>query len=387
MQASTSPGNKRLLDQLVLFSRQLHDAGVAVNSSNLIDLCNCIPLIDISKKLDFYASARSTLISNQQDIPIFDQIFTQFWSVLDEPESSEEDDDSPKDIDSEEQEEKELIENSPQETNSEDQEQPQPEKMELSYSPDELLMKKDFETMSKEEIEQARRLIAELVSILANYQSRRRINSRKGSEFNLRKMLRQNALYGQDGIDIMFRKRSIKKTKLLLLCDVSGSMERYSRFLIQFIYAMRQQLASLDVAVFSTSMTIITEHLRKKNIEESLQQVSENVHDWAGGTKIGESLRGFNEKFSRDMRNSHTVVIILSDGWDRGDPDLMKEEMAQLHRQVHKLLWLNPLLGNDNYQPLCKGMQTALPYIDHFLPAHNLASFADLLKHLRTVWN
>ena len=378
-------GNKKLLNQLILFSRQLHDAGIAVNSSNLIDLCNCIPLIDISKKSDFYASARTTLISNREEIPIFDQIFSQFWSVIDEPEPEQRDEDNH--TETEEKEEQEIEENLPQETKTEEKEQPQPDDMELSYSPDELLMKKDFEAMSKEEIEQARRLIAELVSILANYKSRRRINTNSGKEFNLRKMLRQNALYGQDGVDLMFRKRSIKKTKLLLLCDVSGSMERYSRFLIQFIYAMRQQLASLDVAVFSTSMTVITEHLKQKSVQQSLQKVSENVHDWAGGTKIGESLHGFNETFSRDMKNSHTVVIILSDGWDRGDPDLMKEEMAQLHRQVHKLLWLNPLLGNDNYQPLCKGMQTALPYIDHFLPAHNLESFAGLIRHLKTVWH
>jgi len=240
--------------------------------------------------------------------------------------------------------------------------------------------------MSDQEIEQARRLVVALIAIMANYQSRRREASQKGRELNLRKMLRQNAFYAQDEMKLLYRKKKIKKIKLMLLCDVSGSMERYSQFLIQFIYAMRQQLASLDVAVFSTRMTVISDFLHRQSVEQSLRDISANVRDWGGGTNIGGSLREFNRRFARDAIAAHTVVIILSDGWDRGDATLMREEMQQLHRRVHKLLWLNPLLGDANYQPLCRGIQTALPFIDHFLPAHNLESFAQLIRLLRTAW-
>jgi uncharacterized protein with von Willebrand factor type A (vWA) domain len=133
-------------------------------------------------------------------------------------------------------------------------------------------------------------------------------------------------------------------------------------------------------------MTAISRLLKTKGIEESLHEVAEKVHDWAGGTDIGGCLREFNDKFARDMLHSRSVMIIVSDGWDRGDPVIMGREMARLRKRVHKLLWLNPLLGTPGYQPLCLGMKTALPYLDYFLPAHNVASLIELAKTLRSVW-
>ena len=385
MQPNTEPGQRHLLSQIVRFSQSLHVAGVPVNSSNLIDLCRSMSLIDIGKRDDFYAAARATLVSSEQDIAVFDQVFSDFWYIPEEMSDEQKDtqDDSGKNESSGDQKEqqREYLA-AGEEESGRNTESANPL---LGYSPDEALMKKDFELMSDQEIEEARRLIMVLVSILANYTSRRRMVSNKGAELNLRKMLRQNALYGQDGTELLYRRKKIKKIKLLLLCDVSGSMERYSRFLIQFIYALRQQLASLDVAVFSTRMTVITDFLKHKSVEQSLREVSENVPDWGGGTAIGKCLREFNERFDQDV-NSRTVVIILSDGWDRGDASLLRKEMQQLHDRVHQLLWLNPLLGNAEYQPLCKGIATALPFIDQFLPAHNLESFAQLLRHLRTAW-
>jgi uncharacterized protein with von Willebrand factor type A (vWA) domain len=133
-------------------------------------------------------------------------------------------------------------------------------------------------------------------------------------------------------------------------------------------------------------MTVISDFLHRQSVEQSLREISANVRDWGGGTNIGNSLREFNRRFARDAIAAHTVVIILSDGWDRGDATVMRGEMQQLHSRVHKLLWLNPLLGDADYQPLCRGIQTALPFIDHFLPAHNLESFAQLIRLLRTAW-
>ena len=184
----------------------------------------------------------------------------------------------------------------------------------------------------------------------------------------------------------MMKRRRIKKTKLMLLCDVSGSMDCYSRFLIRFIYALKREIRDVEVGVFSTRMTAISRLLKTKGIEESLVEVADTVHDWAGGTDIGGCLREFNDQFARDMLHSRTVMIIVSDGWDRGDPDLMRQEMARLRKRVHKLMWLNPLLGTPGYQPLCLGMKTALPYLDYFLPAHNLESLIQLARTLRSVW-
>lgn len=382
MQPVTEPGQRHLLNQVVRFSQSLHSAGVPVNSANLIDFCRCLSFIDIGKRHDFYAAARTTLVSRQTEIPVFDRVFREFWQSPNESiEASNSED----------------IESSHDEPGSDEGKEGQQEQHKggqpstdqddvvRSYSPYQVLMKKNFEKMSDKEIEQARTLLKELVTLLASDSSRRRVASYRGKEINPRRMLRENALYGPDSVKLMYRKRKIKKTRLLLLCDVSGSMDRYSRFLIQFIYAMRQQLTSLDVAVFSTNMTVITEALSKQDIDRSLNEVSNVVRDWAGGTDIGNSLQEFNDRFARDLDYRRTVVIILSDGWDRGDAELMRREIEHLYQRAYKLMWLNPLLGNPGYHPMCRGMQTALPFIDYFMSAHNLESLADLVRVLRTV--
>ncbi len=240
--------------------------------------------------------------------------------------------------------------------------------------------------MSDKEIEEARRVIAEIVNIIANRRSRRRFPDNSGREVDFRRTWRRNALMGRDGVELARRRKRIKKTKLMVLCDVSGSMDCYSRFLIQFIYAIKREIPDVEVGVFSTRMTVISRMLKTKSVEESLREVSDQVHDWAGGTDIGSCIREFNDVFARDMLRSKTVMIIVSDGWDRGDTGLMRQEMERLRRRVHKLMWLNPLLGSPGYQPLCLGMKTALPYLNYFMPAHNLESLVELAKTLRSVW-
>ena len=382
MQIHTKPKQRNLFNLVLSFSRSLHDQGIPVNSSNLIDLCRCFDYINIAEKQDFYAAARATLISSQSDLACFHRVFNEFWerkiSIL---EYSVKEKNSSNRLDRQKEEHMFFDD---QEV---DGDIPDDNTTQIAYSPDEILLKKDLGTMSDQEIEQARRLIAQLVSIIATYKSRRRITDKKGVELDFRKMLRRNTLYGKDSTELFYRRRRIKKTRLMLLCDVSGSMDRYTSFLIQFIYALRQQIANVEIAVFSTRMTVITEFLKTKSVEDSLNQVTEVVHDWAGGTNIGRCLREFNDRFALEILRSRTIVIILSDGWDRGDAYLMREEMEHLHRRAHKILWLNPLLGNSNYQPLCKGIQTALPYLDYFLPAHNLESFAKLVRQLRTIWH
>lgn len=383
----TEPGKRQLMRQVVQFSRALHAAGLPVNPAGLIDLGRCLRFVDIGNRADFHAAARATLVSSQADIPVFEDIFDAFWSApggIHEPrrerKKPEEGPQSSEDPEPAGQMLQQAEENEP------DSEREGGEET-VAWSTAEALAHKDFRHMSDQEMEQARRLIASLIELLARKTSRRMSPSHRRGDLDLRRMLRVNALRGSDGTEFRFRRKRIKRTRLLLLCDVSGSMERYSRFLIQFIYALRQQLAHIDVAVFSTRMTVITDLLRWQSVERSLQDVSERASDWGGGTDIGSCLRSFNDHFSADMHRSHSVAIILSDGWDRGDADVMREEMQRLNQQVHRVLWLNPLLGHDEYQPLCQGMRTALPFIDDFLPAHNLASLADLLQHLRTVWH
>ncbi|MCZ6635933.1 MAG: VWA domain-containing protein, partial [bacterium] len=335
------------------------------------------------QRQDFYAAARATLVSRFDDMETFDQVFQAFWNRPLLPEdmevTSEAGGEAELDVMSELNEQVDTID-------LEEDVEGDGESDEVGYSADEALLGKDLAAMSEKEIEQARRVIAEIVAIIANRRSRRRMPEKSGAEVDFRRTWRKNALYGSDGVELAMRKRRIKKIKLMLLCDVSGSMDCYSRFLLRLIYALKREIKDVEVGVFSTRMTPISKLLKTKGVDESLDAVAEAVHDWAGGTDIGGCLREFNDKFAREMLRSKTVMIIVSDGWDRGDAELMRREMSRLRRRVHKLLWLNPLLGTPGYQPLCLGMKTALPFLDYFMPAHNLESLIELARTLRSVW-
>lgn len=383
MAARQSSPPRSVLEHVVGFSRALHDADMAVNPASLIDLCKCFDFVDIAQRDDFHAAARATLVSRREDLPRFDAIFAKYWEspdlilirkrLQDDPENEGEDQDEAG---------TRLILPS-EDKGSEDGES---NSLKLSFSPDEILATRDLGTLTDADVERAQRLIRELVAALANKRSRRTALRRRGRVPDLKRLLRSRSFFMADGIcPLPYRHRPIKKTRLVLLCDVSGSMQRYSSFLIEFMFALRRELSDLEVAVFSTRLTLITDELKIKGVAASVKQVAEKVHDWAGGTNIGRSLRDFNEQHAPRLLNGRTAVIFLSDGWDRGNADEMRQEMMKLRQRAQKVLWLNPLLGTPGYQPLTKGMQTALPYLDHFLPAHNLRSLAQLAKTLQAI--
>lgn len=375
---------------VVKFSRFLHDSGVDVNSSNLVDLCRSFSFIDIGNKADFFAASKCTLISNRDSIEIFDAAFRQYWEQFlppfsveqrsgDEPDEGEAE--KPDQSENRHHEEKTDLEDD----GSDEQSSTESEPKQVGYSDQELLIKKEFGAMSEEEIEKARKIVTELIAVLITRKSKRFTSAKKVANFDFRRIYRHSMPYGEYCLKLLYKKRRIKKTRLLLFCDVSGSMERYSRFFIQLIYAMARKLSDLEVALFSTRMTNITPYLQSKCIDEVITQMSAQVHDWAGGTNIGGSLHELNKHYAHKMLHSSTIVIILSDGWDRGDAQLMRTEMEILKRSVYKLMWLNPLIGKKDYQPICRGMQTALPFLDYFLPVHNLESLANVINTLRTI--
>ncbi|MEE9550020.1 MAG: VWA domain-containing protein, partial [Candidatus Binatia bacterium] len=206
----------------------------------------------------------------------------------------------------------------------------------------------------------------------------RKKRASKGDEIDPRSTMRKNIKFGGDIIEFVSRKRRIKKTRIVLLCDVSGSMDCYSRFLIQFMYGLQNELWGVETFVFSTSLTRITHLIRTKDIGNALERISNSVLGWSGGTNIGRSLFTFNREYAPRLVTHRTVVVLISDGWDRGDVGLMEQEMRNLKRRCQKIIWLNPLLASENYQPLCKGMQAALPYLDFFLSVHNVHSLVNL---------
>ena len=252
----------------------------------------------------------------------------------------------------------------------------------FACSPVEILSKKDFNELSIQESLEMRRAILFITARIATRLSRRKKLDDSANAIDLRRTMRKSLSFGGDIVEFARRRRKVKKTRIVLLCDVSGSMECYSRFLIQFMYGLQNQLWGVETFVFSTSLSRITHLIRTRNIERALERLSGHVLGWSGGTNIGRSFATFNHDFAKELVDHRTVIIVISDGWDCGDVDLLAQEMKNIKRRCLKVLWLNPLLASKNYQPLCKGMQAALPHLDYFLPAHNLQSLIALGRTL-----
>jgi uncharacterized protein with von Willebrand factor type A (vWA) domain len=222
-------------------------------------------------------------------------------------------------------------------------------------------------------------LTVQIARRLARRISRRRRPSARRGRLDLRRTLRANVTRG-DLIDLRYRRRKRRKVRLVLLCDVSGSMDLYSRFLLQFLFALQSVFARVETFTFSVHLTRVTEYLRGRSYREVLRRLTA-VRDWSGGTRIGESLAEFNRQWGR-LVDRQTIVIILSDGWDTGDPELRAGELLRIKRRAGRVIWLNPLLGNPSYEPLTRGMAAALPLVDHFAAAHNLAALRALAGSL-----
>jgi uncharacterized protein len=373
---------------LLAFGRALKQLGVKVSLSQVIDASRSLNLVDIAEKEDFRALLRSNLISQVEDFPIFDTVFDCFWREQNYervPMETLEIEGTPTESQAQEGGEEEGLDEAFAET-------PAKENVELenleefsipTYSAQELLNRKDFSEMSVEESRAIARAILLIATKIATQISRRKKHARKGATVDPRWTLRKNIKYGGDVVELVNRKRRIKKTKVVLLCDVSGSMDCYSRFLIQFMYGLQNELWGVETFVFSTSLTRITHLIRTKDIANALEQISGSILGWSGGTNIGRSLQTFNRNFAPAMVTSRTIVVIISDGWDRGDVSLLERQMQDLKRRSKKVIWLNPLLASENYEPLCKGMQAALPYIDLFLSVHNLNSLVALGRTLQ----
>jgi uncharacterized protein with von Willebrand factor type A (vWA) domain len=228
--------------------------------------------------------------------------------------------------------------------------------------------------MAEQELLRVQRLIMAMAHQMATRLSRRKKTGAKARLIDAARTMRRSLRYGGEVMQLVQRGPKLGKTKMVVLCDVSGSMDVYTRFLIQFLYGLQNGLRGIETIVFSTRLTRITPLLRRRNIDAALRLISDTVQDWSGGTKIGTCLQEFNRTMAATMVTSKTLVIIISDGWDTGDTAILDSAMAQLQRQALRVIWLNPLLGSPNYQPLCKGIQTALPYVHDFLPVHNVES-------------
>ncbi|MEZ4864093.1 MAG: VWA domain-containing protein [Caldilineaceae bacterium] len=380
---SDLPISGNLLRNCVLFGRMLRALGVEIRPTQMVDLVDSLHYIDIGNRQDFKNSARTVLINHREHLPLFDEAFDLFWQARGQGTLLELD--MGKFLQKQQQEKKmEVYRRSPESENQEKphlDEEPEEERV-LTYSDREVLRQKDFARLDAFEMDAVRRMMARIAWKLEPRRTRRTIRATQGQLLDLRRTVRQNLRHGGELLHLARKERKYKRRPIVLLCDISGSMERYSRVLLQFIYVVSSRLDRVESFVFSTRLTRITHQLQRRNIDEALNEASAVVHDWAGGTRIGEAIKSFNYEWARRVLGQGAVVMIISDGWDRGEIGLLAREMDRLHRSCHRLIWLNPLLGAVDYQPLVRGIQASLPHIDDFLPVHNLASLEQLAEIL-----
>jgi uncharacterized protein with von Willebrand factor type A (vWA) domain len=250
-----------------------------------------------------------------------------------------------------------------------------------TWSAREALRQKNFASYTQEEAAEASAAMAALQWDPGERRTRRwQIGA--GPSLDIRAALRRAGRSGGELIVLPQRARRRRPRPLVIIADVSGSMERYTRMLLRFVHALARRRRSVEAFLFATRVTRITRDLRMDRVDEAVSAVARHVQDWSGGTRIGDALREVNRHWTRRVMGRGPVVLIISDGWDRGDPALLAAEIARLQRSCHRLIWLNPLLGSADYQPLTRGMRAARPFIDDFLPAHNLASVERLASYL-----
>jgi uncharacterized protein with von Willebrand factor type A (vWA) domain len=368
------------MTRIVLLGRALRDHGVAVTPAEVVAATAAFQIIDQADRNEVFLSLRSIFTSRVDDFPIFEELFAKYWDAP--PEKHVEREGLSKTM-------LRIQPGAPRRglayflenwgtARGEDNE---PVKV-PGASETESGAEKDFSSFGKDELDDVERLARRIVKRLAKNPSRRwRPVRRHGSRIDLRRSLRQSLKTGGEMIALSFKERKPKRTKLVVICDVSGSMDIYSRLLLQFIYGLQNSFAKVESFVFATSLSRITGHLRNKTYVAALERLTANVHGWSGGTRIGDSLAAFNAEWLRRI-DKRTVVIILSDGWDTGEPEQLAHALSQLQRRAGRLIWLNPLLGSSAYAPATRGMQAALQHIDVFAPAHDLASLRALEPHL-----
>lgn len=375
----------QLVHNLVLFGRLLRGLGLAVSPSRMLDVCRALGQIEIGRQPDFYFTLRSLLIHDHADQPLFDEAFTLFWRVPAERWELKLAAPAPR------RRPPRLVPPPlaapPEAPEPGDGAGARPPVIEavLTYNAAETLRRKDFAELTPDELAAVERAIAQMLWRLGERRTRRR-RPGNGPWPDLRRTLRRNLQYGGELLNWSRRLPKRKPRPVVVVADISGSMERYARLLLQFIYSLNFGLSQpVEAFVFATRLTRITRQLQSRAVATALREVTQAVTDWSGGTRIGACLQTFNFEWGRRVLGRGAVVLLISDGWDRGDPDLLSREMARLRRSCHRLIWLNPLLGMPDYEPLTRGMLAALPHVDDFLPVHNLASLEDLAARLRAL--
>jgi len=374
----------RLPENVVHFTRLLRAAGLRIGPDRAIDAVRALEIAGAHRREDWYWTMSAVLLSREQQRPIFDQAFNIFWR---DPKLAERmmslmlpkaHGRAPK---PEEQQSQRLTDALYHQKNQSEKEQERIElEARLTFSSREVLQRMDFDTMSAAELTEARRMLSELRLPLPVIRTRRFEKKISGIRIDLRKTLQESLRKGGDVIPLVRAAPRELHPPLVVLCDISGSMNPYSRMFLHFLHAITNDRDRVSVFVFGTRLTNITRQLRHRDVDVAMTRVAEAIKDWSGGTRIGGSLREFNYKWARRVLGQNACVLLVSDGLDRDAGEGLAGEMERLSKSCRFLVWLNPLLRYEKFEARPAGVRAMLPFVDLFLPVHNLKSLVDLAK-------
>jgi hypothetical protein len=385
----------------VLFTRALHSEGLAADTAGAVDFARALTLVDVGDRAQVHAAGMALFVRRRDELSVYDAAFRRFWDGHELSIGPRLRTTGPDGVRQRKVGRRELAGGQRHEEGhgqrgagrrfaqaragedrgaADSRHEGRGDVAALTaWSADEQLRHKPFERMTAEELRDAERLVDRMRLSLETRRTRRGELHPHGRTLAARPMLRRNLQHGGDLVSWVWRRPARRPRSIVVICDVSGSMERHSRLLIRFAQALRRASpVRTEAFVFGTHLTRVTRELAGRDADEGLARVSAAVTDWSGGTRIGASLRAFNLRWARRVLRSSGVVMIVSDGWDRGEPGLVADEMARLQRSCHRLVWLNPLAGSEHYQPLAAGMAAAYPWIDDLVAVNDLAS----LEHL-----
>ena len=363
-----SPPDQGLVAHIVLFSHFLRKHGLSVSLSSVLDAIGGLELIDLSDPGLFRRLLRLNFVCRREDILRFDELFVRFWfpdrlGSLTLPAEGGDDPQNQADAGGG------FDQITGDQKTADDDANETIDQWFARYSPDPVNRAVGAAPFTPSR--DVYRSIKKWLQPLRNRLGRRSRYALRGREISLRRILRKNMQFGGEVILLDFKKKKQKKRKVLFFCDVSGSMDVYSLMLLHFIHALKEIDRQTEVFFFSTDLSRLTNRFGAEDLAAALSRLPGQVPDWGGGTRIGRCLRQFNRGYGRWMLTGKTIVVIFSDGWDRGETGLLKTQMSYLSNKAYRVIWLNPLVGTKDYQPICQGMRTALPYVDTFLPMGN----------------
>jgi len=373
--------DRDLIAHLARFAHALREAEIPVRLSDELDAVAALPRVDIGDRGELLRALVITLKIRREQRAAFHAHFDAWWTANPTHRGGREATPRPsvhgrmsrpsaRDASGLHQ----LMANDAEQGDDEGQGQ--------GFSPEVLLRRKPFEQWTDSDLALMDRIIARLALRLATRRSRRRVPTRGRGTPDVRRSLRETLGTGGDLLALARRTRPIERPRLLLLCDTSGSMDPHTKFLLTFVLSLGKIIRSAEIFVFNTELTRITRWVSRRTVHRTLERLGTAVPDWSGGTRIGDCLATFVDRYLKSMVNSKTVVVILSDGLDRSDPNTLVRAMRAIHRAARTIIWLNPLMGDDRYEPTARGMKAALPHIDLLASAHDLESLQRILPSL-----